>query len=112
MTDDDFRAFVLRFPETSESEHEGMPTFHVRGKRFATLGWPKPHKVAIVLGVEEQEVLLAACPQAFERAAGSWGVRGHSHLDLAVADDATVRSVISMAWRRSVPARLAKSFEA
>ena len=109
MTDDDFRALALGLPETSEGEHSGLPTFLVAGKRFATLGWPKRRQVALVLPLDEQELLIAAAPDAVRRAPGSWGQRGHSHLDLAEADDATIASVLRMAWRRAAPARLAKS---
>jgi hypothetical protein len=111
MTDEDFRTLALGLPETSEGKHEGRPTFLVRGRRFATLGWPEPHAVAIVLGVAELDLLLAAAPLAIERAPGAWGQRGHAHLNLAIADDSTVRSVLIMAWRRCAPARLARSFE-
>ena len=64
MNDDDFRAFVLGRPETKEGQHAGLPTFLVRGRRFATLGWPDPHKIAVTLSLEEQEFApdhLSAC---------------------------------------------------
>jgi hypothetical protein len=111
MTDDDFRRLVLAFPETTEGRHGALPTFHVRGRRFATLGWPEPGKVSMALGLDEQELVLAACPLVFERAQGAWGRRGHSFLNLRTADEATIRSIITMAWRRSAPARLARSFK-
>jgi hypothetical protein len=111
MDDDDFRTFALGLPETTEGVHAGLPTFLVRGRRFATLGWPEPHKVSIALSLEELDMLLGACPIGVERAPGAWGRRGHLRLDLATADDATVRSIIIMAWRRSAPLRLAKSFK-
>ena len=60
---------------------------------------------------EEQDLLLTTCPLVVERAAGAWGRRGHTHLDLAAADEATACSVIIMAWRRCAPPRLAKSFQ-
>jgi hypothetical protein len=110
MTDEHFRQLALGLPQTSQGEHDGKPTFLVRGKRFATLGWPGPGRVSIVLGADELELLLAACPDAIERAPGGWGRRGHCRLDLAAADEATVRSVTVMAWRRSAPAKLAASF--
>src|ERR1700759_4953689 len=87
MTEDDFRAFALGLPETSEGEHDGLPIFKVRGRRFATLGWPAPHKVAIVLDPGELDMLLAAGLRSVERAPGAWGLRGHAHLDLATAAD-------------------------
>ena len=60
---------------------------------------------------EEQYLLLTTYPLVVDRAAGAWGRRGHTHLDLAAADDATARNVIIMAWRRRAPPRLAKSFQ-
>ena len=51
MNDDDFRTFVLGLPETKEGQHAGLPTFLVRGRRFATLGWPDPHKIAVALSL-------------------------------------------------------------
>ena len=68
MTDDDFRRLVLAFPETTKGRHVTLPTFHVRGRRFATLGRPEPGKVSSALGVEEQDLLLATCAHAFGRA--------------------------------------------
>ena len=111
MNDDDFRTFVLGLPETREGQHAGRPTFLVRDRRFATLGRPGPHKIAVVLSLEEQDLLLTTCPLVVERASGAWGRRGHTHLDLAAADEATVCSVIIMAWRSCAPPRLARSFQ-
>ncbi len=109
MTDDEFRAFALGLPETSEGEHAGRATFLVRGRRFATLGWPEAGQVAFVRGLDEQEMLLAACPGVVRRAAGAWGLKGHSQLDLHAADDATIHSVVAKAWRRAAPSALARS---
>jgi hypothetical protein len=112
MTDDDFLQFALAFPETTEGRHGQLPTFHVRGRRFATLGWPEPGKVSIALSLDEQEMLLETCPRAFERAKGGWVPTATVTCTLTkTADKATVRSVITMAWRRYAPASLAKSFK-
>ena len=40
MTADDFRQIALSLPEASESAHMDHPDFRVRGKIFATLGYP------------------------------------------------------------------------
>jgi hypothetical protein len=40
MTADGFRRLALGFPETSESAHMAHPDYRVRGKIFATLGYP------------------------------------------------------------------------
>jgi len=111
MNDDDFRTFVLGLPETKEGQHAGLPTFLVRGRRFATLGWPDPHKIAVALNLEEQDFLLPTCPLVVEGAADARGRRGHTHLDLAAADEATACGVIIMALRRCAPPRLARSFQ-
>jgi hypothetical protein len=110
MTPDAFRQLALSLPQASEGVHDGLATFLVAGRRFATLGWPAPHKVSMALSPEEQEMLVAACPEAVARAPGGFGRIGHCHLDLAAADDATVRSVTIMSWRRHAPKRLARAF--
>ncbi|HEX3408134.1 MAG TPA: MmcQ/YjbR family DNA-binding protein [Caulobacteraceae bacterium] len=110
MTPDAFRQFALSLPEASESTHDGLATFLVRGRRFATLGWPEPHKVSMALSPEEQALLLEVCGHAVAAARGSFGRMGHVLLDLSAADDATIRSVTTMAWRRHAPKTLARVF--
>ena len=110
MTPDAFRALALSLPEATEGEHEGLATFLVRGRRFATLGWPQPHQVSMALSRDEQQMLLETCGHAVAPAAGGFGRMGHCVLDLAAADDATVRSVTTRSWRRHAPKKLARSF--
>lgn len=109
MTPDAFRAFALSLPGASEGAHEGLATFLVRGRRFATLGWPDLHKVSMALSPAELELLLDICPHAVARAPGGFGRMGHCHLDLGAADDATIRSVVTMSWRRHAPKKLAQA---
>jgi hypothetical protein len=40
VTTTEFRRMALSLPETSEVGHMGHPDFRVRGKIFATLGYP------------------------------------------------------------------------
>ncbi len=101
MTDEDFRALALGLPEVGEGRHDGFPTFLVRGKRFATLGWPEAGVVSLVLDTAELEMLLEAGVSGISRAPGAFGQRGHARLDLKSADAPTILSVISMAWRRA-----------
>jgi YjbR len=63
----DCRRLALTLPETTEGVHSGLATFHVAGKRFATLGWPDGTSVSLMLDRAEQEVLVAAASQAFSR---------------------------------------------
>jgi hypothetical protein len=106
VTPDGFRQVALSLPETSESLHDGLATFLVRGRRFATLGWPASDKVSMSLSPEEQALLLEVCGHALAAARGSFGRMGHIVLDLAAADDATIRSVTTMSWRRQAPKKL------
>jgi hypothetical protein len=108
MTPAAFRELALGLPQTSEGVHDGLATFLVRGRRFATLGWPEPHMVAVAVSPEEQGLLLEVCPHAATRAPGSFGRAGHTHLDLVAADDATIRSVTLMSWRRHAPKTLTR----
>ena len=110
MTPAAFRELALSLPQVTQGEHDGLATYLVRGRRFATLGWPEPHKVAMALSPEELTLLLDVCPHAIARAPGSFGRMGHCHLDLTAADDATIHSVTLMSWRRHAPKRLAREF--
>jgi hypothetical protein len=74
--------------------HGALPTFHVRGHRFATLGWQEPGKVAIAVSLEDQELLLAARPDAFERAQYAWGRRGHGMAVMGTAPHHPARSAL------------------
>jgi hypothetical protein len=40
VTAEDFRTFALSLPDAIESAHMHHPDFRVRGKIFATLGYP------------------------------------------------------------------------
>ena len=53
MTPDSFRRIVLNLPETAESAHRAHPDFRVRGKIFATLGWPDDARGMVKLTPEE-----------------------------------------------------------
>ncbi len=109
MTPDAFRTFALSLPEASEGAHDGLATFLVRGRRFATLGWPAVDKVSMALSPEEQALLLEVCGHAIVPARGSFGRMGHVVLDLTAADDATIRSVVTMSWRRQAPKHIAST---
>ncbi len=112
MTDDTFRRIALSLPETSESAHMAHPDFRVRGKIFATLGWPDKTWGMVKLTPEDQEVLVAAEPAVFTPVKGGWGRQGNTNVRLDAASEATLRSALVKAWRRAAPKRLAANFEA
>jgi hypothetical protein len=98
-----FRRLALSLPEASEGSHMGHPDFRVRNKIFASLGGPDTNWGTVKLTPDQQEVLLAAEPAMFKPAAGAWGRRGWTRVNLAAADAATLRSALDMAWRNTAP---------
>ena len=62
---DEFRRLALAFPGAEERSHLGHPDFRVGGKVFATLGYPDAAHGVAVLAPEQQELALAAEPEAF-----------------------------------------------
>jgi len=103
MTPEDFRRIALDLPEATENSHQGHPDFRVRGKIFATLGWPDAGWAMVKLTPEQQELLTRAEPQIFAPVPGTWGQRGSTNTRLVRADSATARSALTMAWRNTAP---------
>jgi hypothetical protein len=111
MTPDTFRRIALSLPETSESAHMDHPDFRVRGKIFATLGWPDQAWGMVKLTPDEQEVVVAAEPGVFVAVQGTWGRRGCTNVRLEAASERTLRSALSKAWRKAAPKRLAATLQ-
>jgi len=53
MTANDFRKLALSLPEAVESAHMHHPDFRVRGKIFATLGYPDKDSGVVKLTPKE-----------------------------------------------------------
>lgn len=104
---DDFRRIALSMPEASESAHMAHPDFRVRGKIFATLGYPDAGHGTAKLTPELQERYMRLYPKAFFSAAGAWGRRGYTVILLAATTPAIVEPVLAAAWRLTAPKTLA-----
>jgi hypothetical protein len=98
VTPDAFRRLALAAPGAAEGSHMGHADFRIRGKVFASLGYPDAGWAMVKLRPEQQEVLLAAEPEAFVPAAGAWGRRGNTLIRLAAVDAVTAADAIRMAW--------------
>jgi hypothetical protein len=109
MTAADFRRIALGLPEAAEGAHMGKADFRVRGKVFATLGWPDPRWGMVKLTPDQQEVVVASEPDIFVPVKGTWGKRGATQVRLSSADGATLNSALTSAWRNVAPKTLAKS---
>jgi len=106
MTAQEFRALALSLPETTEQFHMEHPDFRVRGKIFATLGYPDAARAMVKLTAEQQEALVRSRPQVFSPLPGGWGRRGATLVLLAAAEAAVVHDALLMAWRNNAPKKL------
>lgn len=106
MTPAEFRLIALSLPEAEEREHMEHPDFRVRGKIFATLGYPDNKWAMLKLTPMEQEMLIRSEPEVFTHAAGAWGRRGATLVRLAKARKTTLRTALIAAWRNTAPRNL------
>ena len=102
-TADDFRRLALAFPGAEERAHMGHPDFRVGGKIFASLHAPAKGKGAVMLLPEQQELAMAAEPDAFSPAAGAWGRGGSTIVSLADVSNKWLERVLDWAWTKRAP---------
>ena len=94
---DTARAIALALPGSVEMAHHGLPSFRTRGRIFATL--PDPGHLNVMLDETGTRAMAAALPGVC--AERWWGRRlAALTIDLAAADEALVREMLSDAWRR------------
>ena len=104
MQSEDFRRLALALPEAEEKSHFGKADFRVKNKIFATL---KDEKSGVIkLRPEQQEIMTAAEPKIFTALKGGWGDQGWTQIDLAAADEITLKSALLNAWRNVAPKSL------
>ena len=103
MTVDGFRRVALSFPEAVESAHMKHPDFRVRGKIFATLGYPDTTRGMVKLTPEQQEEFVRAEPEAFEPVKGGWGLKGATSVRLKAATKEVLRRAMAAAWCNAAP---------
>lgn len=109
MTADDFRRMALSFPETTEQAHMKHPDFRVRGKIFATLGYPDDKWAMVKLTPEQQANFVQAEPEAFVPVKGGWGRQGGTNVILETAKKAMVRKALAEAWNAATAKRPARA---
>jgi hypothetical protein len=109
MTANDFRKLALSFPEAVESAHMDHPDFRVRGKIFATLGYPDKDSGVVKLTPDEQREFVRSDPNVFQPVKGAWGRRAATSVNLPTAKVDKVREAFSAAWRNTAPKRLVET---
>jgi hypothetical protein len=110
VTANDFRQIALSLPQALESAHMDHPDFRVRGKIFATLGYPDQGWGMVKLTPEQQTSLVRAEPAVFAPAKGAWGRRGSTIVRLDTVDQVTLSGALVAAWRNVAPKRLSDRF--
>lgn len=111
MTAADFRRLALGFPEATEGAHMDHPDFRVRGKIFATLGYPDAGVGMVKLFPDQQKDFVGAEPEAFAPVNGLWGRRGATYVRLKAAKKASVKRALAAAWRNTAPKGLGEKFQ-
>lgn len=109
MQPDEFRRIALSLPEAFEGAHMGHADFRVGGKIFATLGYPGERHGMVVIPPDEQARFVEEAPTTFAPAAGAWGKRGSTVVNLEMVKRAVLHRAMVMAWRKTAPKRLRNS---
>jgi hypothetical protein len=99
---DAFRALALELPGVIEAFHQGHADFRVRGKIFATLGYPDAEHGMVKLLSEEQAKYVRQMPEVFAPAKGAWGAQGSTLVKLEGASEEKVKLAVRSAWERLV----------
>jgi hypothetical protein len=108
VTGEEVHAFILGLPEVDSYEHGGLPSFRVRGRRFASM-------------LDADGVNLAPGEEAIRAAVALWpqGCREEHHGRLLVAvrvefsalDDEVVRELVLDAWAAKAPKTLVRRYQ-
>ncbi len=98
MTAQAFRKLALSFPEATESRHMHHPDFRVRGKIFATLGYPEKRWGMVKLTPAQQTKFVIAHPNVFVPANGAWGRAGSTTVNLRAARKSSLLPALDAAW--------------
>ena len=92
-----FRKLALSMPDAVELPHFELASFRANGKIFSTLS-EKEQRAMVKLTPEQQEIMVAAEPNVFQRIPNAWGDKGATWMHLKTADKATAMSALKTAW--------------
>lgn len=98
VTAEDFRLKALAHPDAVASTHMNHPDFRVRGRVFATLGYPDGEHGMVKLSATKQKEFVQNSPEAFAPAKGAWGRRGATVVNLRKVKKAELRRALLAAW--------------
>lgn len=112
MTPDQFRRLALSFPDSEERAHHHHPDFRVKGKIFATLGYPDETRAMVKLTPEQQHEFVHDGPDVFFPVNGAWGRQGATSVRLPKAPKAVMQLALEAAWQNAVAASSARKRKA
>jgi hypothetical protein len=102
----DVRALALAWPETTEEDHFGRPSFRVRGRIFATV--PDSEHLNVMIDPLDVDGAVKEDPAACEPLMWGKQLRG-VRVRLRVAEPEMVRVLLAAAWRRRALRALVRS---
>ena len=105
-TPDDFRRLALALEGAEDRSHINHPDFRVGGKIFATLGSPNADHGMVALLPEQQDLAVAAEPEAFKLASGAWGRGGSTLVVRERVSEEWLERTVRWAWEKRAPAKL------
>src|SRR5258707_9450361 len=106
MTADEFRSLAMALPGVIQAAHQGHADFRVRGKIFATLGYPDDQWGMVRLPPEEQAKRVRHAPAVFLPAKRAWGEQGITVVNLQPATAENARPAMLSAGELLVPVGL------
>jgi hypothetical protein len=101
MTANRFRQIALGMDGALEGAHMGHADFRVRGRIFATLGYPDTKWGMVALSPDQQRIVLRE-HDAMSPAKGAWGAQGATMVRLAAIEEEALGSAMTMAWQNAV----------
>ena len=99
----------MALPEAEERETWGEATFRVRGRIFA-MGSGEGGSANVKASLDDQAGLVAMDPDTFAVSAYT-GRYGWVRVNIATLNPHLAERLLSNAWRRTAPKRLAAKFE-
>jgi hypothetical protein len=95
---------VLGLADTEERAHHNHPDFRVRGKIFATMGFPDASRAMLILTPEQQAESMHDHPEVFTQVSGKWGEKGCTSVHLPKATKAALQPAATAAYQNALQA--------
>lgn len=97
----DFRRIALSLERAVEGAHKGHPDFRANGRIFATLSKVEgADRGVLLLTPDEQDMLVEAASDVFAPVPGGWGRNSSTHILLAKARLADLKSGLARVHQR------------